>query len=215
MPLSVSEIMSSATPEGPSICPLGERYQRYWDKLSSSERRMNIDVEGLYSMDLQEVVLQLAKRVEAERIVDAFCGVGGAAIAFARGGKFVEAIEIDSGRLEMARHNALLFSVEGRICFRQGDAMDLLQSTEAAVYLDPPWGGPSYGRLEQFSLKCFVPDGEELLRKALSASREVILKLPKNFDFSELGPIREPTEIISNELAGRLEYYTAIFKHKH
>jgi trimethylguanosine synthase len=204
--------MSNATPEESNICPLGERYQRYWDKLSLPERRMKIDVEGLYSMDLQEVALQLAQKIEADRIVDAFCGIGGATIAFARTGKFVKAIEIDPGRLEMARHNALLFAVQDRIIFHQGDAMDLLQSSEAAVYLDPPWGGPSYGRREQFSLKCFAPDGEGLLRRALSASREVILKLPKNFDFSELVPIREPTEIIANELAGRLEYYTAIFR---
>ena len=204
--------MSNATPEKSNICPLGESYQKYWDKLSLPERRMKIDVEGLYSMDVQEVALQLANKIESDHVVDAFCGVGGATIAFARTGKFVEAIEIDPGRLEMARHNARLFSVEDRIRFHQGDAMDFLQSTGAAVYLDPPWGGPSYGRFEQFSLKHFAPDGEKLLRKALSASREVILKLPKNFNFSELAPIREPTEIISNEWAGRLEYYTAIFR---
>ena len=56
---------------------------------------MKIDLEGLYSMDLQEVAISVAQRIESTRVVDDFCGIGGASIAFARAGKLVDAIEID------------------------------------------------------------------------------------------------------------------------
>ncbi len=194
-------------------CPLGTAYQRYWEKLSLDERQMQLDAEGLYSMDLQEVALRLALHISSPRVVDAFCGIGGAAIAFARAGKSVQAIEIDPSRLDMARHNAQLFRVEDRIRFQQGDAMHLLRPSDSALYLDPPWGGPTYGKVEKFSLKFFLPHGADLLRRALSVSNEVLFKLPKNFDFAELTPLRKPTEILSNEYDGKLEYYTAVFRH--
>jgi len=198
------------TPTDP--CPLGDRYQRYWDKLSLPEKQMQIDVEGLYSMDLQSVATALAARIKADQVIDAFCGIGGAAIAFARAGKDVLAIEIDPQRLEMARHNARMFGVDRKVNFQLGDALDILQKSSAALYLDPPWGGPSYGRLDRFSLSHFSPNGEVLIRKGLTVSLEIYLKLPKNFAFDELDGICRPIEVIENEVNGRLEYYTAVFK---
>ncbi|BBL74598.1 RsmD family RNA methyltransferase [Methylomagnum ishizawai] len=176
---------------------------------------MEMDLEGLYSLDLQALALELAERIQSPRVVDAFCGVGGAAIAFARGGKQVDAIELQASRLDMARRNAQIFGVADRIRFLEGDCLAKLEAAaDAAIYLDPPWGGPAYGKLEQFRLKDFSPDGETLLRQALAASPEVLFKLPKNFDFADFQRIAEPTAILRNEFRGNLEYYTALFIRK-
>lgn len=204
--------MTQPFPDRRNKCPFGTPYQKYWDKLSEIERRMELDVQGLYSLDRQDLALALARKIQAPRVIDAFCGVGGAAIAFARVGKIVDAMDIDEARLAMARRNAALFSVQDRIRFREGDAMELMRPSDAALYLDPPWGGPEYGRLERFSLAMFRPDGERLLRKALAVSREVFFKLPKNFAFEEFASVAEPSEVIANEWNGRLEYYTAVFR---
>ncbi|SMF96291.1 trimethylguanosine synthase [Methylomagnum ishizawai] len=173
---------------------------------------MEMDLEGLYSLDLQALALELAERIRSPRVVDAFCGIGGAAIAFARRGKQVDAIELQASRLDMARRNAQRFGVEDRIHFLEGDCTEKLEpAADTAIYLDPPWGGPAYGKLEQFRLKDFSPDGATLLRQALAVSPEVLFKLPKNFDFADLQRISAPTAILRNEFRGNLEYYTAVF----
>lgn len=196
-----------------SACPFGAQYQRYWQPLSPLERQLWMDLEGLYSLDLQELLLPLAKQLRTASVVDAFCGIGGAAIAFARAGKQVRAFDIEPARLPLARHNAALFGVQDRIDFRQGNALEVLGTPlDAAVYLDPPWGGPDYARLPLFPLNGFVPDGAELLRMALRASPEVLFKLPKNIDFAALRRIAEPTAVFDSCLNDTLKYHTALFR---
>lgn len=194
-------------------CPFGSQYLRYWQPLSSLERQFWLDPEGLYSLDPQALLLPLATRLRAATVVDAFCGVGGAAIAFARAGKQVRAFDLEPARLPLARHNAALFGVQDRIEFRSGDALQVLdEPTSAALYLDPPWGGPEYHKLHRFPLAGFRPDGALLLRKALQASAEVLFKLPGNIDFVALRRIAEPSEVFDLCLDGVLKYYIALFR---
>lgn len=126
-------------------CPFGEGLQRYWDRLSPREREMSLDEEALYSLAPQEVGLEIAAEIPGRSVIDAFCGAGGLAIALARKGKRVIAIDLDPARLEMARRNADLFGIEKQIEFVAGDASSRLPTMSAdAVLLDPPWGGPDY-----------------------------------------------------------------------
>ena len=109
--------------------------------------------------------------------MDAFCGVGGNAIAFARtcergqhsissrefGLILISVIAIDTSpiRLALARHNAQIYGVADRIEFVLSDFVSFtrtygtLTSTHTntrkidVVFLSPPWGGPSY--LDGFS----------------------------------------------------------------
>lgn len=43
-----------------------------------------LDEEGWYSVTPERIALQIAERCRCDTIVDAFCGVGGNAIAFAQ-----------------------------------------------------------------------------------------------------------------------------------
>ena len=57
----------------------------------------------------------------------------------------VIAIDIDAKKIEMARHNAEVYKVADRIDFIVGDFLMLAPFLKAdAVFLSPPWGGPSY-----------------------------------------------------------------------
>jgi 23S rRNA G2445 N2-methylase RlmL len=47
-------------------------------------------------------------------------------------------MDIDPGRLEMARHNAAIYGVERQITFRLGDARTLSREGDL-LFLDPPW----------------------------------------------------------------------------
>ena len=100
-----------------------------------------------------------AKPLDRSIILDAMCGVGGNAIAFAKSGRWkrVYAIEKDPATLACARHNAEIYGVVDKITFFEGDCFELLGvdgKKENAVqvlksvierfgviFASPPWGG--------------------------------------------------------------------------
>ncbi|KAI0741312.1 S-adenosyl-L-methionine-dependent methyltransferase [Daedaleopsis nitida] len=110
-----------------------------------------LDEEGWYSVTPEAIADQIAGRCRCDVILDAFCGVGGNAIAFAKTCERVIALDISPLRLALARHNAALYGVQDRIEFILCDffsfARTLNQRTRRkidVVFLSPPWGGPSY-----------------------------------------------------------------------
>jgi len=130
-----------------AACPFGFKLEPYWARRYSLFTRFDegikIDADGLYSVKPEAVALEIAKRIEGERVLDAFGGVGGSAIGFARAGKQVVCVEIDEQRIGYARHNAKLYGVANRITFVHGDVLELMGRLPCdAIYLDPPWGGP-------------------------------------------------------------------------
>jgi len=199
-------------PRDPDVaCPFGPGLQKYWDLLSSEEKKMQMDIPGLYSITVRELALQIATTLKGDSVFDAFCGLGGNAIAFALAGKRVVACELDEGRLEMAKANAALAGISDRITFVHGDAIAQLGRTPCdAVFLDPPWGGPQYSKIERFKLEFFAPDGEHLLESAMRRYAGVAFKLPGNFDFSELERFGgRDWEVQENRLYGKLLHFTA------
>jgi trimethylguanosine synthase len=192
-------------------CPFGPRLQKYWDLLSNEEKNMQMDVPGLYSITVRELALQIATTLAGDSVFDAFCGLGGNAIAFALAGKRVIACELDEGRLEMAKANAALAGVLDRITFVHGDALSQLGRTPCdAIFLDPPWGGPEYSKIDKFKLNFFSPNGEGLLESAIRTYAGIAFKLPGNFDFSELDRFgASQWQVQENRLNGKLLHFTA------
>ncbi|MFT4979775.1 MAG: precorrin-6B methylase 2 [Myxococcota bacterium] len=123
--------------------PRGRDPRRLFSRWSSGVR-LDEDEEARYSVTPEAMALTLAERlkVEGKVVVDGFCGAGGNAIAFARRGAQVIALDTDAHRLDMARHNAKLYGVEGRIQFVQGDFFHAAAEGDV-VFLDPPWAGGS------------------------------------------------------------------------
>ena len=194
-------------------CPLGDNLQHYWDRLSELEKKMQFDEEGLFSLAPQRVALEIAKNTQGSLVVDAFCGVGGSAIAFALIGKKVIAVDSHKGRLNMAKSNARLFQVSSRIEFIEGDCIEMLPSLNPdSIFLDPPWGGTDYGEIGKFKLSNFEPDGEELLELSFSITDSVIMRLPKNFDLDKLKIVNKSYELQHNYLDGQFLHYCAYFQ---
>jgi len=194
-------------------CPFGPHLQHYWDRLTDREKRMELDEEGLFSLTLESVALEIAEKTRGDFIVDAFWGIGGSAIGFARTGKNVIAIDASKPRLEMAKHNASLFGVSERIRFLHGDCMKLLPSIKPdTIFLDPPWGGIDYNQTEKFFLENFEPDGSQLLNLAFSVTDSVVLRQPKNFDLKELDSFGRTYELQGNMFDGKLLHYCAFFR---
>ncbi|THU90998.1 hypothetical protein K435DRAFT_759739 [Dendrothele bispora CBS 962.96] len=141
-----------------------QRYKLF--SLYSSPPGCLFDEEGWYSVTPEAVARRIAERCRCDTIIDAFCGVGGNAIPFALTCNRVITFDISLERLQLARHNAMIYGVEGRIEFVLGDFVSWARSfvhTEKrnekrgdglgggssgrkidVVFLSPPWGGPDY-----------------------------------------------------------------------
>lgn len=116
--------------------------RRRWETTPGFTRPgARVDEEGRWSLTPEALALALGRRAAGRRVVDATCGVGGNAIGFARAGCEVLAIDVDPGRVAMARHNARLYGVEDRIAFQVGPAEEALAGRSGdLLFLDPPWG---------------------------------------------------------------------------
>ena len=198
-------------------CPFGAKMQKYWDRrydlFSRFDEGVQIDEVGLYSTTPEKIAIEQAKKMNCKTVVDAFCGVGGNAIAFARVCDKVFAIEKDKTRLEMARHNAGIYGVEDKIIFILEDFLVEAPKIEAdGVFLDPAWGGPEYKKLGGFKLSNFIPDGNDILNLSFKHFKKVALKVPDFFDFNELNKFRKEYSIQDNIINGEVGFRTVYFK---
>ena len=113
------------------------------------------DEQGRISLTPEVLAMAMATSAKGMKVVDAGCGLGGNAIAFARHGCEVTAIETNSRRLEMARHNARVYGVEERIDFITGPVQEVLRHLSGdLLFVDPPWEGLARERctIDDFSL---------------------------------------------------------------
>jgi 23S rRNA G2445 N2-methylase RlmL len=92
-------------------------------------------------------------------------------------------VDVSPDRVAMARHNARLYGVEGRIRFRVADVHAVLAAERFdAVVIDPPWGGRDYDRA-----RTTLADLGLDVRRVLAACRGAVrLKLPRSFAREEL-----------------------------
>jgi trimethylguanosine synthase len=79
----------------------------------------------------------------------------------------VIAIDIDPVKINCAKHNAKIYGVLDKIQFVNGDFFDhvhkvilhlftlLIQAD--AVFMSPPWGGPSYSSQDMFDVEVMKP----------------------------------------------------------
>ncbi|KAK1229936.1 putative diacylglycerol O-acyltransferase tgs1 [Marasmius sp. AFHP31] len=178
-----------------------------------------LDEEGWYSVTPERIADQIAERCRCDTIVDAFCGVGGNAIAFAKTCQRVIALDTSPTRLALARHNAQIYGVAQHIEFILGDYISFAKSYKPSsgskrkidvVFLSPPWGGPSYisdvvTSTEEtdadtdthpvYSLASIRPiHGAELFNLTRRITPNIAYYLPRNTDIGEVGALVEAGE---------------------
>ena len=201
MPSTTDAPADTEPPSIPSdVCPYGPELQESWDMrhrlFSRWDEGIRFDVAGLFGAKPEAAALDCARRLPGATVLDAFCGIGATAIAFARAGKRVVTVELDHERLAMARHNARLYGVEGRITFIHGDSREVIRdSATDAVYFDPPWSSRDAWTWDRFTLADYVVPPEPLMAATLARGAHVALSVPPNFAFPELHrlPAAKPT----------------------
>ncbi|KAJ3055185.1 Trimethylguanosine synthase [Rhizophlyctis rosea] len=171
---------------------------KYWHQrysfFSKFDEGVMFDEEGWYSITPEKLAIHIAERCSVDTIVDAFCGVGGNSIQFANLCKKVIAVDIDPVKIRCAQHNARVYGVEDKIQFVLGDFMELASTLKAdAVFLSPPWGGPSYLTAEMFDMYSMMPmNGGDLFNRARSISNNICYYMPRNIALDQLIQIAGP-----------------------
>ncbi|GAV78083.1 Methyltransf_15 domain-containing protein [Cephalotus follicularis] len=212
--------------EGEIISPLIKKYwiQRY-NLFSRFDEGIKMDEEGWYSVTPEEIAMMHAERCidgvagAATCVIDCFTGVGGNAIQFATQYHFVVAIDVDPQKVKMAYNNARIYGVEDYIDFIVGDFFHLAPSLKGEiVFLSPPWGGPSYKTIENFTMDLLKPkDGYSIFQVAQTISPHIIMFLPRNVDLhqvEELSWLSSPPlnfEIEENYVENNLKGVTVYF----
>lgn len=162
----------------------GEARARWHTTPGFTRAGTRLDEEGRWSLTPEALAVGIARLAAGRSVVDAGCGAGGNTLAFARAGSPVTAIELDAGRLALARHNAGVYGVEDKVRWLEGDARRLVPTLSADVlFVDPPWGVDWTRRLTTLGS---LPLLAELLALPLAGYRELWVKVPPSFDVAEL-----------------------------
>ncbi|KZT59186.1 S-adenosyl-L-methionine-dependent methyltransferase, partial [Calocera cornea HHB12733] len=214
-------------------------FPRRHQLLSLYDHGCLLDEVGWFSITPEKIADQIAERCRCDVVLDAFCGVGGNAIAFARTCERVIAIDNSSVRLALARHNAAIYGVADRIEFILGDYISFARSYAQlvsgsrqqrkidVVFLSPPWGGPEYnkpaetetntGERAAYRLDAVGPvHGKELFDLSRQITPNVAYYLPRHVDLTEVGALLdkdggETVEVEEEWMGNRLTAVTCYF----
>uniref|UniRef100_A0A1I7UYB6 Trimethylguanosine synthase n=1 Tax=Caenorhabditis tropicalis TaxID=1561998 RepID=A0A1I7UYB6_9PELO len=203
----------------------------YWQRyrlFSRLDEGIIMDREGWFSVTPEAIAEHIADRVVRHNVsvvVDAFTGVGGNAIQFALRGAHVIAIDMDPVRLKCARENARVYGVEDYIDFICADFFDVAATWTMdkkmapkvdAVFLSPPWGGPSYLKAKEFDLETgCCPNGVDIFDVSLKISPNIAYFLPRNTKVSQLTELaikaKSRMEIEQSSLNSKIKTITVYY----
>lgn len=177
------------------------KYWRFRRQLFSKfEMGIRFDVVGFQAAKSEPVADFVAKRLPGERVLDAFTGIGGSALGFARAGKQVVSIEIVKERSEMAAHNAKIYGLKDQITFVSGNTLELWKQFDFdAAYFDPAWGGVGYERFKSLNFSSLTPNVLPLLKAIAAQGKHIALTVPLNFDLNELKQIPREVQLFYND----------------
>jgi len=177
--------------DGSSKPDIDEKYwKRRYNFFSRFDDGIAMDPESWFEVTPETIARHIADRMgECRRICDATAGIGGNAIQFALTPRTtVFCVDIDAERLKKCKHNAGVYGVENSVRIQVGNFLEVEPSRVDAVFISPPWGGPTHLDSPSFSLGDVEGcDIAGMFRRACCAwSRNVVLYLPRHTDLNEL-----------------------------
>ena len=194
--------------------------ERYWSRryrlFSLFDLGVELDEESWYSVTPEVLAVHHAARMArcgGRVVVDACCGVGGNTIHLARVFDLVIAVDTDERKLKMGETNAAIYGVKkGRIRWVCADFLTMEFGERVdAVFVSPPWGGPSYIDQASLALADFPINVELFWKKAKSLTANVALFLPRNVDMQSVRALGEVADVESNYINDRCVAVTVYF----
>ena len=121
-------------------------------------------------------------------VTDLTGNVGGDTILFGLNFDRVDSIEISQENFDALKHNVKQYKLKN-IALYYGDSTKIYRWQTDILYVDPPWGGPSYKEKENIDLYLGDERIDLFLKLILQqdwAPTYTFLKLPPNYNFSRL-----------------------------
>lgn len=192
----------------PSV--LRKYYNNRYSLFSKFDEGIWIDFTGWFSVTPEVIAIHQAQKIldnlggdpSGKVVIEAFAGVGGNAIALARVGFKVLAIDIDETSLICLRHNAELYGVGDKISYVHDNFMTLDPHNYPkadAVFMSPPWGGPGYVMETNFNLEGMPISLSDVFFRAKLWADEVCLFLPRTGKRCQLEAIKPSTDLLEIE----------------
>ncbi|GEQ67235.1 hypothetical protein JCM33374_g899 [Metschnikowia sp. JCM 33374] len=190
-----------------SYSTLPNNCKKYWKKryslFSKFDEGVYLTSELWYSVTPEitaRVTAKMVKRLlpQCKSVLDICCGGGGNTIQFAKMFPSVVGIDINANNVKCSQHNSMVYGVQEKTSFVQGDWKLLSETTNWIpesiphhkfdfVFCSPPWGGPQYKYQDQFDLSAMEPFSLRSLCVSIRRfSDNFGLFLPRNSDFDQI-----------------------------
>jgi 16S rRNA G966 N2-methylase RsmD len=153
-------------------------------------KNLKYDTEGEYSLTYQKDANTISTLIKTlfgnVKILDATAGLGGNSISFGLNFTNVISIEINVNRCNLLKENLNLFKLNNTIiCGDFLEHLDSINNDYDLVFVDPPWGGPLYKLKDSININIGNLMLCEITKKFINNNKNVVWKLPFNYDISE------------------------------
>lgn len=160
--------------------------------------RLQVSDEAYYSITrprfanhMQQILTQHLKEVLNKTpaqctITDATACVGGDTIHFSKYFNHVNSVEINPDHCAMLNNNINEYHRKN-VTVHCGDYVKLYsQLNQDIVYIDPPWGGPSYKHQKSVWLALSGTPLPQIVQSVSKHASIIVVKVPVNFGVSKL-----------------------------
>jgi 16S rRNA G966 N2-methylase RsmD len=148
---------------------------------------LKYDKEGYYSLshkeDADKLSLILKNKYKKIKILDATAGVGGNSISFGQYFENVISIEIDKSRYDLLCENLSNYNLSNITI--NGNFMDNIDLDYNLIFIDPPWGGPTYKNEKKIILTLNEKSLKTITQELCDKNKIIVWKLPFNYDLNE------------------------------
>lgn len=159
--------------------------------------RLQMTDEALYSITrpapaahiehiLRTHLNKLGKLPAQCTITDATACVGGDTLHFARLFKHVQSVEINPEHCRMLQNNIKVYKRKNVTVYCRDYLQMVTQLKQDVIFMDPPWGGPSYKHKKNVWLALSDVSIPNIVQSIAHTAPLLVLKVPMNFDVSHI-----------------------------
>lgn len=147
-----------------------------------------LDEEALYSVTDQYTADKISKDIlkhfpSVQTITDGTACIGGNTYSFSKYFEKVYAIELDAVRSSYLQQNMEVLETKNTESF-QGNVLEICPHlSQDMIFLDPPWGGPTYKSKKKIELYLSDIELSHVCTILIPYTRYIALKVPMNFDY--------------------------------
>lgn len=164
----------------------------FFPRVEGGGTKFQMDQEAMYSttspyqFDMVKKMLETHKiDVKNMIITDATASVGGSSIGFSKLCKHVNTVEINPKTFNMLKNNINLYPIDNISLYNEDYTKIMKELKQDMVLLDAPWGGMGYKQKSEISLSLSGIDLSEICNELYDYTEYILLKVPKNYEFSK------------------------------